>query len=222
MFGAVGTGLSAALAFYLLSYFWGFSSPQIGIITIGVFLSAIIGAAIATLATRAVGKKRAAIVIGLVAFIGSPLPIALRLFGLLPDDATFTFWFVFWTSTIDVGLIICFQILFYSMIADLVEQSELKTGRRSEGLFFSAATFIRKMVQGFGVLAAGFILSLADFPKGAAPSEVSVDAAWRLGAYYVPSILALWLAMMALVSTYRLDRAGHEENLRALAARRAG
>ena len=34
------------------------------------------------------------------------------------------------------------------MMADLVEQAELKTGRRSEGIFFAAVTFIRKMVTG--------------------------------------------------------------------------
>jgi hypothetical protein len=38
--------------------------------------------------------------------------------------------------------------------------------------------------------------------------------------YYAPSILCLWLAMMAVLSTYRLSREGHEENLRQLAESR--
>jgi Na+/melibiose symporter-like transporter len=42
---------------------------------------------------------------------------------------------------------------------------------------------------------------------------------WRLGAYYVPAILVLWMAMMAAVSAYKLDRRDHEENLRKLAAK---
>ncbi|MBC7767724.1 MAG: MFS transporter [Phycisphaerales bacterium] len=219
MFGAIAAGLASALTFYLLTYFWGFSEEQIGLIVIGVFASAILGSLLAPLATRTIGKKRGAIVIGLIAFIGSPLPIALQLFGLLPDNPDFIFWFVFVTGVLDVGLIICFSILFASMIADLVEQSELKTGRRAEGLFFSAATFIRKMVQGVGVLVAGFVLSVAGFPSGAAPANVSDDAVWRLGAYYVPTILVLWLAMIAVISTYKLERKDHEQNLRELAAR---
>jgi Na+/melibiose symporter-like transporter len=105
------------------------------------------------------------------------------------------------------------------MIADLVEQSELKTGRRAEGLFFSATTFIRKMVQGIGVLMAGFVLSLAGFPSGATADNVSDDAIWRLGAYYVPTILVLWMAMIAVISTYKLERNDHDQNLRELAAR---
>lgn len=219
MFGAVATGLTAALTFYFLSYFWGFTASQIGVVTIGVFASAVIGAVMAPVATRHIGKKRGAIVIGLVAGLGYPLPIVLRLFGLLPEDPDFVFWFVVAASVIDTGLIICFQILFTSMIADLVEENELKTGRRAEGVFFSAATFIRKMVQGVGVLVAGFLLSLAQFPAGAAPSDVSPDTLWRLGAYFVPAVLALWLTMVAVLCRYTLDRQGHEENLRQLAAR---
>jgi Na+/melibiose symporter-like transporter len=222
MFGAVAGGLSAALAFYNLTYFWGFSAEQNAVVTGGVFISAIIGSVMAPYVTKTIGKKRGAIIIGLIAFLGSPLPIALKLFGLLPDDPTFVFGFVFIAGTLDVGLIICFQTLFVSMVADLVEQAELKTGRRSEGVFFAAVTFIRKMVQGLGVMAAGVVLALAEFPAGAAPGQVSDETLQRLGAYYVPSILALWMAMMAIISTYKLDRKGHEENLRRLAERGAG
>lgn len=221
IFGSVAAGLSAALAFYIATFFWGFSSLQIGILTLGVFGSAVIGALMAPIVTRRLGKKRGAMVIGLIAFVGSPLPMALKLAGLLPDDPVFVFWFVFITAVIDVGLIICFQILVTSMMADLVEQSELKTGRRSEGLFTAAVTFIRKMVTGLGVMMASFILTAAQFPAGADPSQVSAQATYDLGFYYVPTILALWLAMMAAISAYTLDRAGHEENLRQLKERRA-
>ena len=59
------------------------------------------------------------------------------------------------------------------MMADLVEQSELKTGRRSEGVLFSTVTFIRKSVQGFGLILASFVLHWANFPAGATVGEVS-------------------------------------------------
>ena len=108
------------------------------------------------------------------------------------------------------------------MIADLVEQAELKTGRRSEGVFFAAVLFIRKSVQGLGVMAASFVLAMADFPKGVAPADVDPGAVFRLGSWYVPAILTLWLIMMAVISTYRLSRGDHEENLRKLKLTRVG
>lgn len=222
MFGAIAAGLSATLAFYFLNYMWGFSSQQSGLITMSVFASAIIGAVLAPIVTRTIGKKRGAMIIGLIAVLGSPLSIILRLTGVMPENGTpFVFWFVFFATLIDVGLIVCFQILAASMMADLVEQAELKTGRRSEGIFFSASTFIRKMVGGLGVMTAATVLALAQFPKGADPSQVPAEAVLRLGTYYVPTILALYLAMMFVISTYKLDRKDHEDNLRQLAERRA-
>ena len=41
------------------------------------------------------------------------------------------------------------------MLADLVEHTEVRTGRRSEGVFFSALTFIRKTNQGIGAFHGG-------------------------------------------------------------------
>lgn len=219
MLGAVATGLSAALAFYFTTYYWGFAPQQTGWVTVGVFGSAIIGSALAPVVTRTIGKKRGAMIIGMIAFLGSPLPIVLRLLDVLPENGTpFIFWFVLLSGMIDVGLIICFQILSASMLADLVEQAELRTSRRSEGLFFAASTFIRKSVQGLGVITAGFVLAAAQFPAGADPSQVSEETLRRLGMIYVPAILTLWMAMMAMISTYRLGRADHEDNLRRLAA----
>ena len=219
LMGAIATGLSAALAFYFYTYFWEFSSVQTGIITIGVFGSAVLGSLMAPFLSKRMGKKKGAIVIGLVAFIGAPLPITLRLFGILPDNGDpFIFWFVFIAGMIDVGFIICYQILFASMIADLVEESELQTGRRSEGVFNASVTFIRKSVQGLGLMLASFLLYLSDFPAGAGVGEVSQETVWQLGAYYVPAILSLWMIMIAIISGYKLDRTQHEENLRQLAA----
>ncbi len=222
LLGAIATGLAAALSFYFYTYFWEFSSRDTGIITMGVFGAAVIGFLLAPIVTRKMGKKRGAMITGLVAFIGAPLPIFLRLIGVLPENGSpFVFWFVFITGVLDVGLIICFQILYSSMTADLVEQAELKTGRRSEGIFFSTVTFIRKSVQGLGLMVASFVLYLADFPAGATADQVSDETVWLLGAYYVPAILALWLSMMAVISMYQLNQDEHEENLRQLAANRS-
>ena len=223
MFGAVASGLSASLSFYFYTYFWEFTSVETGVLTMGVFVSALIGLWLAPVVTRQLGKKHGAMIVGVVAIIGLPLPILLRLIGVLPDNASpLVFWVVLCTTVVDVGLIICFQILTTSMMADLVEQSELQTGRRSEGVFFSAVTFIRKSVQGLGIMTASMVLYLAAFPSGAGVEQVPDEAVWRLGAYYVPAVLLLWAAMMVTLSRYQLDRSGHEENLRKLARQRRG
>ena len=216
------SGLSAGLVFYFSTFFWGFSPEQIGAITIGVFVSAFIGGGLAPIVTRRLGKKRGALIVGLVAFVGAPMPIFLRLIDVLPENGTQEiFWIVLITQTVDVGLIICYQILASSMMADLVEQAEDATGNRSEGLFFAAATFMRKFGEGFGIVLAGFILSFVGLAAGARQGELSEEIIWMLGAVYVPVILALFMAVITVVSFYDIDRAKHQDVLKNLAAKKA-
>ena len=217
IFGSIATGLSAALSLYFSIYFWEFSTYQIGILSIGYFVAAFVGFFLAPKVTKKIGKKRGAILIGLLAYLGSPLPVVLRLLDLLPPNGDPSlFLFVLATHVIDFSLIICFQILVASMVADLVEQSELKTGRRSEGVFFSAITFVRKSVQGLGILAASGILTLAQFPTGGGTTSVSSQQVFDLGFYFVPSVLALWMLMTLSITGYRISKKTHEEALKSL------
>ena len=219
IFGSIASGLSAGMAFILYTYFWRFTSQQTSIIAMGVFGSAVIGALLAPFLSRTIGKKRGAIISGLLAFIGSPLPIMLRLTGVLPQTSDdLVFWFVFFATMIDVGLIICYQILSGAMMADLVEQAEVKTGRRNEGIFYAASAFIGKMVNGLGVILAGYVITVAGLKTGVDATHVSADTTWRLGVLYVPTILTLWMTMLGIMALYSLTRKGHEENLRALEA----
>ena len=220
-FGAVATGVSTALTFYVQSFFWGFTSQQQALLSLSVVISAVIGGLLAPVASRTIGKRRAAMTIGMLAFLGAPLPIVLRLAEVLPPgNGPGIFGFVVAVTIIDVGLIIAFQILVLSMMADLVEPAELKTGRRSEGLFSASTRLLAKLVQGLGVSAAALVLTFAGIKAGAAPGDVPTEAIWRLGAYYVPVVLSLWMAMMLALRFYTIDRSDHEASLVALAARR--
>lgn len=221
-FGAIATGVGASLTFYMSSYFWGFTSQQQALLSLSVVVSAVIGGILAPLVSRTIGKRKGAFIMGMAAFLGLPVPILLRLAGILPPgNGPEVFWFVLGVTIFDVGLIIAFQILVASMMADLVEPAELKTGRRSEGLFSASTRLLAKLVQGLGVAAASIVLTTAGIKAGASPSEVTPDAIWRLGALYAPAVLSLWMAMMLALSFYKIDRSDHEDNLRALAVRKA-
>jgi len=221
LFAATASGVSGALTFYIYGFFWGFTGDQTAIIVASVFISAILANFFAPAMAKAVGKKRAAIYVGLAAFTLAPAPVALRLFGLMPANGDpVLFPLIFVIVVVDLGLIIAVQILMQSMIADLVEDSELKTGRRNEGVFFAAISFTRKFVEGSGIFLASVILALIAFPVGVPPSEVPDEALFRLGLFYAPMLFALWMIMLGCLSLYKIDRAQHEANLRTLAERR--
>ena len=217
IFGEFAAGLSGGLAFLMLTYFWGFSTSQIFLWTVLVFLSAIIGFGLAPQMARRLGKKQAVIAIGCVAFTMMPMPVILRLLDLLPVNGDpMLFPIVVCVNTIGLGLIIALQAVLYSMVADLVEHEEMKTGRRSEGVLFAAITFTRKANHGFGALAAGTILSIIAFPQGASSTDVPPETLWALGAWLAPSQILLWAAMIVAVRHYKIERSDHEENLRHL------
>jgi len=219
LLGSVASGLSASLAFIMLTYFWGFSSEQQFLWTALVFFSALLGFLIAPRAVKYWGKKKAVVVLGLIAFTVAPLPVILRLLGLMPENGDpILFPLVVTINTLDLSLIIALQAVLYSMIADLVESSELRTGRRSEGVFYAAVTFTRKCTVGLGAFTGGIILSAVAFPQGAERGDVPADTLWNLGAFYAPSLLFLWMAMIFAISRYTINKEEHEANLERLAS----
>lgn len=217
LFGAIATGVGAGLNYYINSFFWAFTTLQISYLSLSVVLSAIIALTLSPIISKHLGKRHGAIIIGMIAFTVAPMPVVLRLLGIMPANGDPLLFPMIMTFTVlDVALIIVFQTLMASMIADVVEDSELKTKRRSEGVFFAAITFSRKFVQGFGVVSATVILSIAQFPSGAQPGEVSMDTVNTLGLLYAPTVFTVWMIMIWFLSRYRINRADHEANLRKL------
>ena len=220
LFGAVASGVSTTLSFYFSTFFWGFSTEQIGLISLSVVISALMAFFISPAISRRLGKKRGAIIIGLMAFTVAPAPILLRLLGLMPQNSDpMLFPLVLSIIVVDVALIIAYQTLSSSMIADLVEEAEIKTQRRSEGVFFASVTFVRKVTQGIGAAVAGVLLTISQFPAGATPDQVPEAVLTTFGWLYVPVIFGLWMIMIACLSLYSVDRRAHEANLKTLAKR---
>jgi GPH family glycoside/pentoside/hexuronide:cation symporter len=108
------------------------------------------------------------------------------------------------------------------MVADIVEDSEVVTGRRSEGVFVAVNSFVQKAVSGVGIFASSLLLTAIHFPRGAQPGQVDPTVVRNLGLVVAPLLVALYSVALAFLSTYRIGRATHEENLRKLAAQAAG
>jgi len=217
IFGAMAGGLIAALAIYINTYFWELTSSQISVLVLGYFVSAVLAVAIAPGLSRRIGKKRAAIATSLAAILIGPLPVALRLLGVFPPNGSPTLIpLLFSFGTVTIALLIMSGILTSSMVADIVEDSEVVTGRRSEGIFVAANSFVQKAVSGIGIFASSLLLGAIGFPRGAKPGEVDPAVVHRLGLVYAPTIVVLYLIALAFLATYRISRDVHQANLRRL------
>lgn len=65
-------------------------------------------------------------------------------------------------------------VLLWTMLADTADYSEWKTGRRSTGLVFSAATFAQKAGWGIGGALAGWLLFLFNFEPNIVQTETAI------------------------------------------------
>lgn len=214
----LATGLVFALNIYLQTYFWELSHTQIFILTIPIFLAVLQAFLVAPALSRRFGKKKGAIALFLVGFVISSAPLVLRLIGWFPANGAPSLvpvLFVF--AAIGLAMTVGSSILTISMLSDIVEDSELKTGRRSEGLFFAGASFLQKAASGLGLFVSGLMLRLVDFPVHATPGQVDPQIVRNLVLVYLPTLLILYGSAMAIISRFPITREHHQETLRRLA-----
>lgn len=221
VFAAIGVGLSSALTIYVNTYFWELTSAQLSVLTLPLFLSAFLAVVVAPALSVRLGKKRAAVAVSISALLVGPAPITLRLLGLFPpNDTPMLLPAVLLFNVVSVTLLITSSILTASMVADLAEDSEVTTGRRSEGVFVAANMFVQKAVSGIGIFASSLLLGAVGFPRDARPGGVDPAVIWRLGFLYVTLLVTVYTIAIAFLSTYRISRESHARNLERLAAGR--
>ncbi len=220
IFSGTAAGMGTALALYFLTFFWGLTSSDLAIFTIGQLFAAVA----ATFAAKYLGsrfdKKHAAMGVFLFVICLSPSMLFLRLLDVLPENGEPILMVMLMVHNFfEVGCAITMIILVGSMMADVVEDSAVDTQRRSEGLLFAARGFSGKMVSGLGVMIAGLVLSWAELPRDAKPEDVSQEVLTDLVLYAIPIQGALYLTAIALIGFYKISRTQHEENVKVLASR---
>jgi glycoside/pentoside/hexuronide:cation symporter, GPH family len=223
LFAAIGAGVSTNFNTYINTHFWEFKPEQVRWIILSLFCSAALAAVLSPIATRRYDKKKSALGIYAISIVFGALPIMLRLVGWFPANHTpWLFPIMLVHQIIEVTLIIMFGIIQSSMLADVVEENEVKTGRREEGLFFAARTFAAKATSGVGAFIAGVALDVIAFPRTALPGQVSPDVIFKLGLIYGPSLMILYFLALWCMTYYRIGRRDHDGRVLSLAERAAG
>lgn len=221
IFSAMAAGLTLALNSYFVTYFWRLSSTQYAWLLSSAYLGSLLAVFLAPVVSRRFGKKAATIWIAVLSGFIGPLPIVLRLLGLFPapgDAALLPLLFL--NTVVTLTLSISANINGTSMIADLAEDIEVRSGRRSEGLLFSASSVIAKSVTGVGIFLSGALLSFVHFPDKVAPGQVPQDILTHLVTAYLPVFFLVQSGTVVCLFGYRITRERHAENLETLKARK--
>lgn len=217
IFKSTGLGISGGLGVYFSTYFWELTSSQIAFLVIDGVVGAYLAFQLMGPITRRFGKRNTAVALLIGGIFVSSAPIVLRLMGVFfANHSPYLVPFLFVQGAIFAAIGIGAQIATSAMVADVVEESQLNTGRRSEGLLFSAASMMQKAVTGVGALGAGLILSFVNFPEHAKPGHVDPEILRNLAIVYIPVMAILFILSGGFTALYRIDRQKHEENLRLL------
>ncbi len=216
----LATGLSFALGTYFNLYAWRLNPNQISLLTASSFISATVALFLSPFLASRFDKRNSAIGVTLVLLLLLPLPLAVSLAGLLPTDPGVLIPILFAYNILIVTLFVVVPTLIASMLADVVEEVEVRTGERSEGVIFALNIFVQKCASGLGVFASTAILALAHFPAHAQAGLVAPAVITRLSAIFIVSVGFIYAGAMICVFLYRITRTRHRENLDFLARRR--
>jgi Na+/melibiose symporter-like transporter len=221
MFVAVAVGARNALEIYFGLYFWELSQAQLaGLVTVSV-LGGAAGVVTAPQVAKRMGKKHGAILLFASALAVGVSPVVARLFGIMPPNGSGLLYGLLIVETvINTALAGGTGVLLVSLVADVIEDAEVKTGRRSEGLLMSADNLFKKLVSGVGVFISGSVLALISFPENAKRGQVDPEIIHNMGLIYLPVIGVLFGLGILSLSFFNIDKAKHEDNLRQLAERR--
>lgn len=217
----VASGLGMALYLYNTTYFFGFSGPQIAVTGIFVLMSPLIAYWAAPYFGHRFGKKWAAIAAILMNISLYPIPYILLLNGWWPEIGSWPSLYLYSGFIVAevVGAVVG-GVLLDSMMADVVEDSQVSTSRRSEGLFYAARGFAAKAISAGGIIGAGSIVSAVGLDAITSADQVTHALRMDLAAFFLPLYCGLNLLALVIVSRYRIDRNRHGDNLAALEAGR--
>jgi Na+/melibiose symporter-like transporter len=221
LFASVAGGFADIVGLYVNTYFWELSSDQIGKLVLGLVASLFLGVAMTRPLTERLDKKTAALGLAVFAVAIGPLPIFLRLLGWFPENGApallpllFVHAVLLVTAAVSIGIIVA------SMIADVVDENELVTGQKQEGMFQAAVAFAVKAASGLGTLVAGMALDVIQFPRGAEIGAVPVDKVRALGLAVGPGLMIFYFLTLFFMTRYRITRDRHRQVLAELERRR--
>lgn len=220
----VMVGVDGALNLYIFEYFWELDSQGKLYVLLVYPVGIIVGSIISPFTHRVINKRTGVIVGALGWAVLQVVPIVLRMQGWFPDNGSDLLVPMLVTIKFIQGVFSGNSLVsFNSMLADIADQHELKTGSRQEGIFFAAASFATKATSGVGSLLAGIGLDLIQWPRGAhiqSAADIPPDTLMWLGLLYGPIVAAFAVFNVIFNLKCKMTRQTHEETVRQLEALR--
>ena len=192
-------------------YYWEIPAPLIALFPIVAAVSYIPAMMLVAYLNNRFEKGGTMRGVVLVAAIAASLPVTLRSLGLLPDNGSaWIFPIVCMSVFFYYGCLAVLNTTVYSAIADVVDEQELSSGLRQEGIFYAVRTFFAKVANGLGHLLAGIAIDVIGFPAKAVVGEVPAQVIFDLGIFEAIIAVLPVIGAIYFYGKYSIDKERHQ------------
>jgi Na+/melibiose symporter-like transporter len=208
LFGMLVVSIEGVFNLYMSVHFWGLPTESIRWVAIASVCAVPFAVLLAPLLTRRLEKKGTLILSCVCLLVSSNVLICLRLFSdVLPPNGDPWILYLILTTAFAAGLVgPIIGITLSSMMADIADEQELRTGDRQEGIIYAARSFSIKVAGAAGAVLGGIGLDLISFPRQAELGQVPAEVVFRLGLIAGPVASIFLLTNTLIFTLYRLDR----------------
>jgi glycoside/pentoside/hexuronide:cation symporter, GPH family len=218
----VVTSTVSQLSLHLATYFWRLDEAETQRLLFSGSIGGLIAFALAPYLIRVFGGRRL-MGIGLTLyFLSLAAVIMLPYWGLAPLAGTAAIgWFVFGMRTFAGIAYGVYVVPFNTVIYDVSDDHEAKTGRPQQGFVASLMFIGLRAGSALTGLIAGIFLELIDFPVGAAIDQVPQDKVRALALFITTIIIIGGIVLLLVVRRLDVSRERQREVVAELEARRA-
>ena len=210
---SISWGLLNSLTLFINTDFWGLKGSQIGVFLYIYFGAAFLAFYITPKFVSIIGKRNFVLLCVLGVALSAPIAFISYNLGLTPEKGTTT-----------LVLFLCVPLIFIStlsiagnmardaMIGDIADEVDLQSGKRQEGVLYSAVSFVQKVNTAIGSLTGGLTLWVLNITA----ETPTYDQAYSL--FFVQGVIGPLLLIVPILFFYfySLDKKRHSEILQQL------
>ena len=207
---SVSWGLLNNLTLFINTDFWGLKGSQISIFLFVYLATAFIAFALTPKLVALLDKRKLVILCVFGVAVACPFAFITYNLGLTPDKGStqlvlFLCLPLFFISTLSI----MGNMTRYSMIGDIADEVELQSGKRQEGVLYSAVSFVQKVNTAIGSITGGLVLSYLNYST----DNPTYEQTYSL--FFVQGVVGpvLLIVPIFIFYFYTLDRKRHSEIL---------
>jgi GPH family glycoside/pentoside/hexuronide:cation symporter len=208
----IGIGVGTVFTTYFMEYYFQFTETQMALLPIASGIGGILALFLASILGEKFDKKRAVLYSTIAFSILFSLPYNLRLLGIFPENGELSLILIYFVCILFAYMFLWIVLsIVGSMMADVVDEFELKTNNRNEGLFFSSMSFAYKCTVGLGYFIAGVLLEIIAFPKQVGIEDIPTKAIEGLGFIGGPVLMSTYLLAIIFLIAYPINKKRYNE-----------